>query len=205
MKDEYGEIAQVFNRLADSLEESLNKERTASKINEEQAWIKTNLSNIYFQIQGKYDLTEIARLFVAETASMIGAHHGAFYLAEQEGRERYLALGASYALESGRENEAARRFSFGEGLIGQAAEDGRRIMIDDVPGNYIKVRSSFGEIEPASLYIQPIHSEDRVVGVFEFASFRKFTQWRSTFLSSCPKSWPSLSVPPSPERKLKSF
>jgi hypothetical protein len=91
-----------------------------------------------------------------------------------------LRLFASYAYTE--RKQVANDFGFGEGLVGQAALERKRILVDNAPPDYIRVSSALGEAAPAAIVVVPIMFEGDVKGVIELASFKRFTAIQLAFL-----------------------
>ncbi len=176
-----GEVA----KLKDNVNLMVANLRETTLANKEQDWLKTNLARISGLMQGHRDLLEVARLIMTELTPLSSAQFGAFYLAEYppDGRhaggptEPVLRRIAAYGFRKG----GASDFAFGEGLVGQAAVERKRLLINDVPPGYIKVGSGLGEASPASVVVLPILFEDQVLGVIELASLRSFTDMHLAF------------------------
>jgi signal transduction histidine kinase len=79
-------------------------------------------------------------------------------------------------------------FSIGEGLVGQVAFEKERIILSNVPGNYIKINSGLGKAKPANLIILPVLFENKVKAVIELASLDTFSQTHLDFLSQLTES-----------------
>ena len=62
-------------------------------------------------------------------------------------------------------------FRVGEGLVGQCAYEKDRILITDVPDDYIRIGSGLGEAIPMSIVVLPVIFEGEVKAVIELASF----------------------------------
>ena len=161
------EIATVFNAMTSQL--AL------------QDWQQTNLARIAGLIQGHRDLAIVAELIMTELIPVIGAQHGAFFLAETIDGETGLRLIAGYGL--GTSDGSPCQFRLGESLIGQAAKTKRPIVVTDVPAGYVRISSGLGEAAPASLIVVPIVFEDQVLGVIEAGSFSRFTDAHQDFLA----------------------
>jgi GAF domain-containing protein len=56
------------------------------------------------------------------------------------------------------------------------------MILNDVPENYIKIKSGLGESKPKSLIIIPLSIEDHVFGMLEIASFKSFTDLETEFV-----------------------
>lgn len=98
----------------------------------------------------------------------------AFYLAEIHQDKRMVKLVESYAFSL--PESKTIQYEFGEGLIGQAAREKKRMVIDDVPQGYLKVISGLGSASPSYLVIIPVcNDQNALVGIAEFASFKKLS------------------------------
>lgn len=102
------------------------------------------------------------------------ASQAALYSRSDKGKKRLLHLFASYAFILP-ESETLE-FEFGEGLVGQAAREGKSVNIKSVPDGYIRVFSGLGNSTPNYLLLIPIKEKDgNVVGIAEIASFTEFS------------------------------
>jgi methyl-accepting chemotaxis protein len=81
-----------------------------------------------------------------------------------------------------------KRIEAGQGLVGQAAIERSTIYLTDVPDNYVNITSGLGQANPRAIIIVPLKNEERVVGVLEMASFRKFEQHEIQFLEKVGES-----------------
>ncbi|HET9122732.1 MAG TPA: response regulator [Acidiferrobacteraceae bacterium] len=131
-------------------------------------------------MQGQKNLEAVSRLIMSELTPLISAQHGAFFLVEMHNGERTLELIASYAYRKHR--SVPSRFRFGEGLVGQCAADKTPILLNKVPGNYIRVSSGLGEGTPLDILVLPVLFEGEVLAVIELASFQAFSQIHRVFL-----------------------
>ncbi len=108
---------------------------------------------------------------MSELTPLVSARYGAFYRVDPEG-EHELLLIAGYGVRP--ERGPRQRFAIGEGIVGQAALEGRRIILDDVPPKFITIDSGLSQSTPAQIVVLPILFENRVLGVLELASFSPF-------------------------------
>jgi HAMP domain-containing protein/signal transduction histidine kinase/CheY-like chemotaxis protein len=170
--------------LKDTINEMIGNLRDTTLANAEQDWLKTNLARISGLMQGQRDLSALSRLIMSEISPLVNAQHGAFFLAETPeeapGSDPVLALIASYGYKA--RKSVANRFAFGEGLIGQAALEGKSILITQAPEDYIRVTSGLGEAAPVNIVVMPIIFEDQVMAVIELASLRAFSEVNQSFL-----------------------
>ena len=91
-----------------------------------------------------------------------------------------LKLLASYAYRE--RKSLANRFQLGEGLVGQCALEKERILLTDVPDDYIQISSGLGEATPLNIVVLPVLFEGQVKAVIELASFHRFSEIHLAFL-----------------------
>ncbi|MFG1947478.1 HAMP domain-containing protein [Nonomuraea sp. NPDC048826] len=171
-----GELAE----LKDNINSMVANLRETTQANQEQDWLKSNLARISRLMQGHRDLFEVAKLTMSELTPLVSARYGAFYSVDPE-NERDLLLIGGYGVRPDRGPRA--RFAFGEGIVGQAAAEGRHIVLDDVPPKFITIDSGLSQSTPAQIVVLPILFENRVLGVLELASFSPFGEVHLDFLT----------------------
>ncbi len=165
--DAEGEVAE----LSDTINQMIANLRETTRRNAEQDWLNTNLARISGLLQGQRDMATVARMIMSEVSPLVGAQHGAFFLAGPgDDGEPELRLIAGYGYREQR--TVSHVFRLGEGLVGQAALQGRSIVVSDAPADYVKVTSGLGEATPVSLVVMPVLFEEQVMGVVELASLQ---------------------------------
>ncbi|PYI81775.1 MAG: hybrid sensor histidine kinase/response regulator, partial [Verrucomicrobia bacterium] len=164
-----GEVAFV----KELINEMIRNLRDTTLRNEEQDWLKTNLTRFTRMLQGQRDFLTVGKLILSELAQLVSAQQGAFYMIDASNAESELNLLASYARHEG--NGAKNRFKMGEGLVGQAALEKRRILLTDVRGSYVKISSGLVEFRPLNVVVLPILFEGEVKAVMELSSVERFS------------------------------
>ncbi len=177
-----GEVAVV----KDNINEMIRNLKDTTLRNEEQDWLKTNLTKFTRMLQGQRDLLTVAKLILSELAPVVPAQQGVFYLINKSGPEPELKLLASYACREQRGVKTS--FKLGESLIGQAALEKRRILLTDAPGDYVKVSSALGAARPMNILVLPILFEGEVKGVMELSSLERFNSTHQAFLDQLTES-----------------
>jgi transcriptional regulator with GAF, ATPase, and Fis domain len=76
----------------------------------------------------------------------------------------------------------------GEGLAGQAWQEGDIVYLTEVPQNYIKITSGLGDANPTSVLIVPLKVNDQIFGVVEIASFSLFQDFEMEFVQKIAES-----------------
>ena len=177
-----GEIAFV----KDNINEMIRNLKDTTLRNEEQNWLKTNLAKFSRMLQGQRDLLTVGKLILSELAPVVSAQQGAFYIMSNSVEEPELKLLASYAHRS--RKGAKDRFKLGESLVGQAALEKQRILLADVPSDYVRVSSGLGESRPMNIVVLPILFEGEVKAVMELSSLDRFNPTHQAFLDQLTES-----------------
>jgi putative methionine-R-sulfoxide reductase with GAF domain len=112
----------------------------------------------------------------------IEASQGAYYEATREDDKTILEFRAGYAFYLPESKPI--RYELGEGLIGQAAKEGKLVNIAAVPEGYLTVLSGLGKAEPSQLVLVPVKTEGQLSGMMEIASFQTITPADEAFLQS---------------------
>jgi hypothetical protein len=172
-QDEIGVLRRTFNQMIVNLQNTTEK-------NEEQNWLKSNLAEFTQMLQGQRHLQSVARLILSNLAPLVGASQGVFYLMDSIDNEPVLKLLSSYAYTE--RKHLASQFRLGEGLVGQCALEKQRILLTEVPSDYIRISSGLGEASPLNLIVLPIMFESEVKAVIELATFGRFRKLHLTFL-----------------------
>ncbi len=173
--------------LKDNINQMIANLRETTQKNTEQDWLKTNLAKFTRMLQGQRDLETVSKLILSELAPLVSAQHGVFYMMEtSEDHPSYLKLLSTYAYRE-RKN-LANRFHLGEGLVGQCALEKERILITEVPNDYIKISSGLGEATPLNAVVLPVLFEGQVTAVIELASFRRFSEIHLMFFDQLTES-----------------
>src|SRR6266566_4860021 len=181
--DASGEVA----NLKDNINEMICNLRDTTEKTNEQDWLKTNLTRFTRMLQGQRDLMTVSKMILSELAPLVHAEHGVFYgIVPTNGRPTYLALQAGYAYRP--RKDVPMEFTLGEGLIGQCALEKKRIVITEVPKDYIKISSALGESTPSNILVLPVLFEGDVRAVIELASFQPFSLTHIDFLDQLAES-----------------
>jgi len=179
-----GEVA----GLKDKLNEMIRNLRETTQQNVEQDWLKTNREHFTRILQGQRDLAATAGMILSELAQLVSAQHAVFYsmTSNAGGTDPVLELLAGYGFEE-RKN-ISTSFRLGQGLIGQCAKEKKRILLTQVPDDYVKISSGLGEATPLNIIVLPVLFEGAVHAVVELASFSAFSPIHQTFLDSITES-----------------
>jgi CheY-like chemotaxis protein/HAMP domain-containing protein len=182
MVEAQGEVA----ALKDYINEMIRNLKDTTRKNTEQDWLKTNLAKFTRMLQGHRDLVTASKLILSELAPLVNAQQGVIYAQPARGEELRFDLVASYAHKSSK--HLPKTLRVGEGLVGQCAYEKKRILLVDVPQDYIRVGSVLGSTGRLSIIILPVLFEDEVKAVIELASFGSFSETHLSFLEQLTES-----------------
>jgi PAS domain S-box-containing protein len=166
---------------ADNLTHTLVTMRDKLKTNAEddrkRNWTTTGLAQIGEILRAATNTSgelfdNIIKFVVKYTKSNQG---GLFIINEDDDKERFLELVACYAFE--RKKFLTKKVDVGSGLVGQCFLEGERIYLLEVPQEYITITSGLGGANPSALLLVPLKVNDKIFGVMELATFKKFEEF----------------------------
>ncbi|MFP5348880.1 MAG: response regulator, partial [Gammaproteobacteria bacterium] len=177
-----GEVA----ALKDTINEMIRNLKDTTQKNTEQDWLKTNLAKFSRMLQGQKDLNTVGRLILSELCPVVAAQQAEFYVLDTSQDPPALTLLASYASEG--QARLHKRLDLGEGLVGQCALEKQKILLNNVPRDYVRIASGLGEAPPQNILVLPVVFEGQVRGVLELASFDRFNPTHQAFLDQLMES-----------------
>jgi HAMP domain-containing protein len=180
-KGELEELKDTINQMIANLKETTLR-------NQEQDWLKSNLAKFTQMLQGQKDLNTVTRRILSELAQVVNAQQGMFYILEQDEFEMNQKLQLFSAYAYGDEMNITKEFALGQGLVGQVALEKERILLTNVPKDYIKIGSGLGESSPVNVIVLPVLFENQIKAVIELASFDEFSETHLDFLSQLTES-----------------
>lgn len=129
-----------------------------------ETWLQKGQTLLSGKLIGQKSITELANEVVGFLAEYLGAQAGAMFV-EENGVFKQTG---THAADRG---SVPEKFTLGEGLLGQAAKDGKMQVVSDVPVGYISVGSSLGKALPRNLLIVPFGLDGSVNSVVELGFF----------------------------------
>jgi hypothetical protein len=177
-----GEVA----ALKDNINEMILNLKDTTQKNMEQDWLKTNLARFTRMLQGQRDMTNVAQMVLSELAPLVNAQQGVFYVNTSSNGQPLMKLLGGYAYK--KRKNLANEFHAGEGLVGQCTLERERILVTNVPNNYVYVSSGLGEAPPNNIVVLPVLFEGDVKAVIELSTFETFSETHLTFLDQLTES-----------------
>jgi CheY-like chemotaxis protein/signal transduction histidine kinase/HAMP domain-containing protein len=175
--------------LKTNINQMITNLRETTQKNTEQDWLKTNIARFTRVLQGHRDLETVARLILKELAPLVNAQHGLFYVLETgaDGNSTpILRMLSSWAFRE--RKHLSNQFKLGEGLVGQCVLEKERILLTEVPDDYIRIGSGLGETKPLNIIVIPVLFEGEVKAVIELASLYRFGDIHLAFLDQLTES-----------------
>ncbi|WP_299460815.1 GAF domain-containing protein [uncultured Microscilla sp.] len=153
-------------------------------------WSTTGLAR-FGELVGKKatDLKNLSDLIISNLVKYVEANQGGLFIVEDldnKSDEMYMSLVSCYAWDSKKYLE--KRVYRGDGLTGQAWQEGETIHLTEIPNDYVSITSGLGEANPRSLLIVPLKLNEEVFGVVELASFNVFEEYEVKFVENIAES-----------------
>jgi HAMP domain-containing protein/CheY-like chemotaxis protein len=174
--DARGEVSE----LKDNINAMIGNLRETTERNTEQDWLKTNLAKFSRMMQGQRDLVTVGQMLLGELAPLVDAQQGIVYVMESDDGVSVLKQLASYA--DSRPSTQPRRYTLREGIVGQSAADGRRILLENIPQEAVHVTSGILTARARNVVALPVLYEGQVKAVIELASLVPFPESHLVFL-----------------------
>ncbi|GAB3995887.1 response regulator [Spirosoma daeguense] len=168
-EDDLGRIAHALNQMAASLEETFNALKNRN-------WLQTGSVKLSDAIRGERDIRKLATQLVNTFAGYLKAPLGTLYLTDNETGYR---LASSYATTN-----APETIQIGDGLLGQAIEQKKTIVIQDLPDNYNRITSSLVDTLPRTVIMAPLLYGNTCVGALELGLLRAPEQLELDFIDA---------------------
>ncbi len=126
-------------------------------------WLQNGRVGLSKAMLGDQPINELGDNILGYLCRYLDAHAGAAFSRDRNGPYRRVS---SYGVPA--DAKILDHFASGEGLLGQAAADGRSILVRDVPDGYLAIGSAFGEGKPRHLVVAPAIADGSTNAVLEF-------------------------------------
>jgi len=170
-KDGLGVLSTSLNSMAEALQSSFTQL-------EDKDWMQTGIAILNDKMVGDKEVSiltkDILEAVVAHTKSFVGA----FYLLEED-HELHLING--YALNN---QQQRKKIAIGEGLVGQAFQSEKLILLEKVPDKEATISYATGETKPTCVVAFPIIRNGLAMGVIELATVNAYPQRKLDFMSN---------------------
>jgi signal transduction histidine kinase/HAMP domain-containing protein/CheY-like chemotaxis protein len=182
MVEAKGEVA----ALKDNINEMIRNLKDTTLKNDAQDWLKTNLAKFSRMLQGQGDLVTVSQLVLSELVPLVNAQQGVIYTQSRHAGAPRLEMLASYG--SRVNADLASVVQIGEGLIGQCAFERKRIVLEGMKVEHIRISSGLVSVAPSQVVILPVLFEGEVKAVLELATVKHFDATHMSFLEQLAES-----------------
>jgi hypothetical protein len=163
------------------MEETLAQVEKARKEDENRAWAANGVAELSVIMRKEEDPEKLYPKIISFIVKYIEANQGGLYLVEGETEEsKYIQLASLYAYDKRKFVE--QKIEIGQGLLGQCYLEKEKIILTQIPENYVHITSGLGEATPHFIAIIPLKADDIVEGMLEIAAFEKLADYKIDFL-----------------------
>jgi transcriptional regulator with GAF, ATPase, and Fis domain len=171
--------ARVHERTA-AAELALQEAETARATLETQMWFATGEAELNEAMHGEQEIPQLAQNITIHLCRYLQIPIGALYLLNNQHMRLELAGAFAYRPAP----DAPTSFRIGEGLVGEAAQQRRQLLIQNAPLSLLSLESSLGMDSCAYLLLQPIWYEHLLLGVLVFGHWQPFTIAQTEFVQT---------------------
>jgi len=168
-KDGLGSLSGSLNSMAEALQSSFTQL-------EDKDWMQTGVATLNDKMVGDKEVhllsKDILEAVVAHTKSFVGA----FYILEED-QELHLVNG--FALNAKLQR---KKIAIGEGLVGQAFQSEKLILLEKIPDKEATISYATGETKPTTVVAFPIIRNGLAMGVIELATINAYPQRKLDFM-----------------------
>ncbi|MFT5121703.1 MAG: PAS domain S-box-containing protein [Kiritimatiellia bacterium] len=169
-----GSLTDVSKRKeAEAAQEGLNQHLEA------QNRLQARLVRLNNCMRGERNLEALGKNLLSHLVEVTESQLGALYVVDDNDTQVLQRL-STHALDAS--SASSSRIQLGEGLVGQAAADGKRVELSELPADYFHLQSGAGSMRPAYVLISPLLHDDRVSAVLELAASAPFSEEIQRFL-----------------------
>lgn len=173
-------LLEMRDELKNAQEETLKREIE----NKRRTWAAQGLAKMNDIIRKNSDDQEnLYYHIISNLVQYIEANQGGIFITEtDQDDQKVLELKASYAYD--RRKYIKKTVYFHEGLLGECAMGKEKIILSEIPDNYVQITSGLGGSNPKFLILVPLIFNEKVFGVVEIASFNEIEPYKYEFVES---------------------
>ncbi|MDX1903434.1 MAG: Cache 3/Cache 2 fusion domain-containing protein [Thermonemataceae bacterium] len=181
------------DELGASLLEMRHSLQDAESKEEKEKWMSEGFTEFSNILRNNNDNIQLLCLdIITNVVKKLNGKIGSLFLLknnqlqEKAIKDASLELIACYAYD--RQRILKKEVRVGEGLLGQAFQEGDTLNIREIPENYIQITSGLGEANPNNILIVPLKTNEHTLGVIEVASLELFDDKSVEFLEKLSES-----------------
>ena len=173
-----------YDALGIAMQKMTTKLRQTADENSRSNWLQRGQVLVAESLREENDIQTLGENLLNTLSGYVNAQLGTIYqwIDASDTEAGYLELAATYAYT--RRKQINQQFKLGEGLVGQAAKENKVIIVEELPEDYIQIRSSLGERIPRNLILVPFNFRDQLRGVLEFGFVQEIDELTQSLLSA---------------------
>lgn len=179
------QVLSAQDRLGISLNNMQSQLKWMAEEDRKRIWATEGLARLGEILSTQHDNSQILYdeliKFVAKYTNSL---QGGMFLYNED--SQLIELVSCYAYD--RKKFLHKTVEPGVGVLGQVFLEKHTQYLLEVPKDYVTITSGLGMANPTSVLIVPLKANDLVLGVMELASFKKFEEYRISFLEKLGES-----------------
>lgn len=184
---ENDELGKSLIDLCNKLVKSKEAEQKLRKEEQKNNWINKSIARFAYILRHTSNIDELGDKVITNMVEMLNYQQGVFFIINDKNPEDvYIQLIAAYGVSP--ERKEIKHFETDEGLLGRCLREEETIIISDVPDKYTKISSGLGKGKPANIIFTPLKYNEKVYGIAELSSIRKFENHEITFIEKVSES-----------------
>ncbi len=174
--------------LGNSLLKMRDQLREVAAEEDKRNWVTEGISKISDIIRNNSISLEIlSDTFLLSLVEYVGAVQGGIFLTkinEQDTENVHLYLISHYAYNQKKYTQKNITIygQYADTLIGQAYLEGEKILLKEIPDNYLVINSGLGEEKPSNLLLMPIKINKEIEGILEISFFSEIDNYKINFV-----------------------
>ncbi len=172
-------LGNALLEMRKSLKQSKEEEEQRKSEEEKQNWSSRGLAKFNDILRSNDKLSVLGDKITSEMTEYLDANQCALFVVNDEQKDT-IDLISAYAYN--RKKFLSKSINSGEGVAGTCLKEGKTIYLKNVPDDYIQVTSGLGQATPRELLVVPLRHEEKILGVFEIASFKAFEKHEIEFV-----------------------
>ncbi len=178
--DKIGEALAVLKNEFVEIKKQQEKLNEESKLRNEFSEGSAKINNL---LRYTMDIEQLSFDIIKTTIEFLEVEQGALLIINDDNPDDvFLEMKASYAYDKKR--LADKNIPIKSGLAGRCVLEKESIFLTEIPDNYTKIVSGFGETEAKSLALIPLIFNNEVQGIIEIASLKIIEKSKIEFLES---------------------
>ncbi|WP_162427230.1 response regulator [Pontibacter pudoricolor] len=153
--------------------------QTFTTENANRNWVLTGVAELSNLMGGEDSLERVSSLALSYLCNYTDSDTGVLYLHNDAGK---LQPVAGYGVQQNKDQLPS--FEIGNGKVGQAVKERKVKVLEQVPEEYLRIRTGLSDIEPATVIILPLYFGNTIVGALELASRQAYNEVKRRLLDS---------------------